>query len=96
MFNPVDVMRYEPVDDGMTWAELKSTNLYRIYITYAGASAMAQIKANVDTVMAGRIPDKLIKGYGFTKHDVHAPYKTYQYLRVAMKRLATKVQKDQK
>lgn len=89
MFTVNDVMQYEPISNDITWAELKATSLYKIYLRHAGSKPLAELKSNVDSVMRGNIPQKLIKAYGFTQHDQYAPYKLYQYIRVMLKRLGT-------
>lgn len=88
MFSTEDVMSYEAVSDNMTWTEFKNTNLYKLYLKYSLHPALANIKSNVDDVMRGKISDTMMHRYGFVMHDIHAPFKLYQYLRVSLKRIS--------
>ena len=55
MFSLEEVMQYEPVSDNMSWTEFKQTKLYQLYYKNSMSKDLANIKANVDAVMQGRI-----------------------------------------
>lgn len=88
MFTVDDVMRYEAISDNMSWAQLKATNLWKIYLTYSVTKELKNIRDNIELVLAGKIPDALARAYGMRRYDPHTPYKLYLYLRTSLKRIA--------